>query len=170
MLLPLAVFAGFAALAYVALQRENPDALPSALAGKEVPPVELTQLGPEKPFTDSDLRAKGVKLVNIWASWCAPCRAEHPTLTKLAQQGIPIYGINYKDDPDKALKFLEELGNPYRAIGADPAGRMALNWGAYGVPETFVIDSDGRIVTRFAGPVTARVLETTLGPAIEAAK
>ena len=104
-----------------------------------------------------------------WASWCAPCRVEHPHLETLADEGIPIYGVNYKDEPGKALGFLEELGDPYAAIGADASGRMALDWGVYGVPETYVIDAEGTIVTRFAGPITERVLETTIMPAIEEA-
>ena len=109
-------------------------------------------------------------MVNYWASWCGPCRAEHPNLELLASEGVTIYGANYKDKPAQALRFLEELGNPYAAIGADESGRMALNWGVYGVPETYVIDGDGNIVLRFAGPITQRALEATIRPAIEAAR
>jgi cytochrome c biogenesis protein CcmG/thiol:disulfide interchange protein DsbE len=111
-----------------------------------------------------------VKLVNFWASWCAPCRVEHPKLEELAAEGLPIYGVNYKDEPDKALAFLAELGDPYAGIGADAGGRMGLDWGLYGVPETFVIDGDGTVVLRFAGPITQSVLDTTIRPAIEAAQ
>ena len=169
MALPPLLFAGLAAMFLFGMQRENPDALPSAREGKPAPAVVLTQLGEGQPFTDETLRQPGVKLVNYWASWCAPCRVEHPTLTQLAEEGIPIYGINYKDRPGDALAFLEELGNPYTELGADENGRMAINWGLYGVPETYVIDGEGNIVLRFAGPVTQRVLESTLRPAIEAA-
>jgi len=111
-----------------------------------------------------------VTLVNYWASWCAPCRVEHPNLEELAESGITIYGVNYKDKPGNALGFLEELGNPYAAMGADAQGRMALDWGVYGVPETYVIDGDGQIVLRFAGPITDRVMEKTILPAIEKAR
>lgn len=170
MLVPLLVFAAFAALALVGLLRENPNELPSALAGRPAPAVQVTPLGEGPLLRDADLRAPGVKLVNYWASWCAPCRVEHPNLTGLAAEGVTIYGVNYKDKPGNALGFLAELGNPYAAMGADESGRMALDWGVYGVPETYVIDGQGNIVLRFAGPITARVLENTIRPAIEAAK
>ena len=163
------MFFGLAALFFVGMQRDNPDELPSALEGRAAPGVQLAQLGQEKLFEDKALRTGGVKLVNFWASWCAPCRVEHPNLQAMAEEGITIYGVNYKDDPAKALNFLNELGNPYAALGADETGRMALNWGLYGVPETYVIDGDGKIILRFAGPITSRILESTIRPAIEAA-
>ncbi len=170
MVLPPVVFLGLAALFFVGMQREDPDGLPSALVGKQAPAVALTQLGDQQPFTDGDLRDGNVKLVNYWASWCGPCRAEHPNLELLAEEGVTIYGANYKDKPENALGFLEELGDPYTAIGADDSGRMALDWGVYGVPETYVIDGDGNIVLRFAGPITERALESTIRPAIESAR
>jgi len=169
MVIPPLIFFGLAALFFVGMQRDNPNELPSALEGRAAPGVQLAQLGQEKLFEDKALRASGVKLVNFWASWCAPCRVEHPNLQAMAEEGITIYGVNYKDDPAKALNFLNELGNPYAALGADETGRMALNWGLYGVPETYVIDGDGKIVLRFAGPITSRILESTIRPAIEAA-
>ncbi len=169
MILPPAIFAGLAVMFFVGMQREDPDALPSAMAGKPAPDMALTQLGNKPPFDNEALRTPGVKLVNYWASWCAPCRVEHPTLEQLADEGIPIYGINYKDDPAKALAFLEELGDPYVGVGADANGRTALDWGVYGVPETYVIDGEGTVILRFAGPVTQRVLENTLRPAMEEA-
>jgi len=167
--LPPLLFAALAVLFYVGMFREDPDALPSAVAGEQAPPVALQQLGDKTLFDDAALRAPGVKLVNFWASWCAPCRVEHPKLEQLAAEGIPIFGVNYKDEPDKALRFLAELGDPYAAIGADGPGRMALDWGLYGVPETYVIDGDGTVILRFAGPITESVLERTIRPAIEAA-
>ena len=170
MVLPPVIFLGLAALFYFGMQRDDPDGLPSALVGKQAPAVAVTPLGDGEPFSDADLRDGTVKLVNYWASWCGPCRAEHPNLELLASEGITIYGANYKDKPAQALKFLEELGNPYAAIGADESGRMALNWGVYGVPETYVIDGDGNIILRFAGPITQRALEATIRPAIEAAR
>jgi len=166
---PPAVFLAFVVLAAVGMFRDDPEALPSAREGQPAPPVVVTELDNKPLFDDATLRDGEVKLVNYWASWCPPCRAEHPTLEKLADEGLPIYGINYKDDPSKARGFLEELGDPYRGIGVDAQGRMALDWGVYGVPETYVIDGDGTIVLRFAGPVTDRVLTSTIRPALERA-
>ena len=111
-----------------------------------------------------------VKLVNFWASWCEPCRAEHPILEALQKEGVVIYGVNYKDTPENALAFLAELGNPFEKIGADTTGRMGLNWGLYGVPETYLINGDGQILLRHAGPITERVIEATIRPALEAAR
>ncbi|EAQ01597.1 Probable thiol-disulfide interchange protein [Pseudooceanicola batsensis HTCC2597] len=170
MTVPPVIFAGLAAAFYVGLQREDPDQLPSALEGRQAPAVEMTALGDLPGFDDGSLRDGEVKLVNFWASWCAPCRVEHPSLTQLAEEGITVLGVNYKDDPEKALGFLRELGNPYAGVGADAQGRMALNWGLYGVPETYVIDGRGNIVLRFAGPVTQRVIESRIRPALEKAR
>ena len=170
MVLPPVIFGGLAATFFIGMMRENPDELPTALAGREVPSVEMTPLGDLPMFELADMKDGQVKLVNYWASWCAPCRVEHPNLEALREQGLPIYGVNYKDNPANALDFLAELGNPYEAVGQDGNGRMALNWGVYGVPETYVIDGAGRIVTRHAGPVTQRVIEGVLAPAIEKAR
>jgi cytochrome c biogenesis protein CcmG/thiol:disulfide interchange protein DsbE len=170
MIAPPAIFAALAALFYVGMFREGKDALPSARAGQTAPPVVLTELPGKTLFDDAVLRDGEVKLVNYWASWCAPCRVEHPNLDRLAAEGIPIYGINYKDKPNNALSFLDELGDPYTAIGADTTGRMALDWGVYGVPETYVVDGNGTIILRFAGPVTERVMRETIRPAIEQAR
>jgi cytochrome c biogenesis protein CcmG/thiol:disulfide interchange protein DsbE len=152
------------------MQRDDPEALPSALAGQKAPPVTLEPLGARATFDSSVLGAPGVKLVNYWASWCAPCRAEHPSLETLAAEGVPIYGINYKDEPARAEAFLNELGDPYMAVGTDESGRTAIDWGLYGVPETYVIDGDGRVVMRFAGPITQRTLASKIRPAIEQAE
>ena len=168
-LIPPVVFVGLAGLFLGGMYREDPNALPSALIDRSAPPVALTQLGPSDPFDSSALADGQVKIVNYWASWCAPCRVEHPNLMQLAEENVPIYGINYKDDPEKALGFPSELGDPYVAIGADEVGRVALDWGVYGVPETFVLDGDGRIVLRFAGPVTDVILEKRIRPALAAA-
>ena len=169
MVLPPVVFAGIAAMFFIGMQREDANQLPTALAGKQAPAVEVVQLADQAQITDADLRDGRLKLVNFWASWCAPCRVEHPNLEALAQEGIQILGVNYKDKPDQALGFLSELGNPYARLGADNAGRMALDWGVYGVPETFVVSGDGKVLFRFAGPVTQRVIEEKLRPLLEGA-
>ena len=166
MFLPPLIFAVFGAMFFIGLQRENPDALPSTMTGRVVPEVDLVPLEGKTPFTSEVLKEPGVKLVNYWASWCAPCRVEHPQILQLAREGVKIYGINYKDEPKNALAFLEELIDPYTAVAADPKGRNAIEWGVYGIPETFVIDGKGRIVLRFAGPITQRVLENTIRPAM----
>ena len=164
MMIPPVIFAGFVALAAVGMFRDDPEALPSTLTGKQAPTVALSTFPGRDGFDDAALRDGKVKLVNFWASWCAPCRVEHPNLTALAAEGITILGVNYKDKPANASKFLSELGDPYAAIGADAEGRMALDWGVYGVPETYVIDGDGTILMRFAGPVTQRVIAERLRP------
>lgn len=164
--LPPLVFAALAVLFYTGMMREDPNALPSTFENRPAPAVALEPLGTKPQFDSAMLEADGVKLVNFWASWCAPCRIEHPHLQTLSDEGVPIYGVNYKDAPANALGFLRELGDPYTAIGADSGGRMGLDWGLYGVPETFVIDGNGRVVLRFAGPVTEAVLEERIRPAI----
>lgn len=166
MILPPLIFLSVAALFFFGMQRENPDLLPSALAGKEAPALELSEFAGKEMLTDAALREGGVKLVNFWASWCAPCRVEHPQLMQLAEEGIEIHGINYKDTEAKGSAFLASLGDPYTMAGADENGRTGLDWGVYGVPETFVIDAQGTIITRFAGPITSSVLEKTIRPAI----
>ena len=170
LILPLVLFAGMAGLFIAGMKRDNPDALPSAFAGKAAPKLELTALGDGPLLTDAMLRAPGVKVVNFWASWCAPCRAEHPRLMELSAQGVPVYGVNYKDKPEDALGLLTELGNPFAAMGADATGRMGLDWGLYGVPETFVIDGSGPAGRRLAGPITKQEMQRTILPAIAAAR
>jgi cytochrome c biogenesis protein CcmG, thiol:disulfide interchange protein DsbE len=164
--LAFAALAGFFAWGMI---RNDGDELPSALIGQTAPGVPETALAPLPAFDAAVIADGQVKLVNFWASWCAPCRVEHPHLTALAAEGVAVYGINYKDDPANALAFLDELGNPYLAALADPDGRHALDWGVYGVPETFVIAGDGTIVARMAGPVTERTLNDRLRPALAAA-
>lgn len=166
MLAPPLIFAGLALLFFLGMQRSDPDQLPSAMEGRASPAVQVTALGTGPELTDAMLREPGVKLVNFWASWCAPCRAEHPVLKDLSAEGLTILGVNFKDKPEAALGFLDELGNPYAAIGADASGRMGLDWGLYGVPETFVIDAKGKVILRHAGPITASILEERIRPAL----
>jgi len=175
-LLPLIAFGGLAVLFLVGLFGD-PSKVPSALIGKEVPRFSLPPLEgatrdgkPVPGLSDADLRSGGVTLVNVWGSWCVPCRDEHPLLLALAQEGVRIVGINYKDEPENALRFLGALGTPFAAIGSDRAGRATLDWGVYGVPETFVVDNEGRIRYKHIGPLTPSAIETVLRPQMEAAR
>lgn len=164
MFLPLIVMAGFVGASFWAMGRQDPTAMPSALVGKQAAPVRLEVLGDSTPFTDADLRDGSIKLVNYWASWCAPCRVEHPNLTRLSQEGVPIYGVNWKDTPEQALGFLGELGNPFGLLGADPKNKMGIDWGVAGVPETFVVDGEGTVLARIAGPLTDAVIAAQVEP------
>jgi cytochrome c biogenesis protein CcmG/thiol:disulfide interchange protein DsbE len=163
-LLPALVFVVVGIGLAVGLTRD-PSTLPSALIDKPVPVFELPPIAGREGdgFRSADLEG-GVSLVNVFASWCVPCRVEHPLLVALAEEGVPIYGINYKDPADKANEWLGELGDPYRAIGADSQGRIAIDWGVYGVPETFVVDPQGRIRHRHVGPLQPRDVEDTIKP------
>lgn len=163
--LPLVVFAALAGLFLVRLYAGDPSALPSALIGKPVPTFTLPPLeglrrdGAEVPgFGSADLKG-GVTVVNVWASWCAPCREEHPLLSRVAAMpGVRLVGINYKDEPENARRFLGSLGNPFAAVGADVKGRAAIDWGVYGVPESFVIAPNGTIAYKQIGPLTEEAL------------
>ena len=143
------------------------DDLPSALLGKPVPEFALPPvLGREEGLSTQDLIGH-VSLVNVFASWCVPCRAEHPLFMELSATGeVPLYGINYKDPPDQARAWLDELGDPYARIGADINGRAGIEWGVYGVPETYVIAPDGTIAYRHVGPITRAILQETLLPIV----
>ena len=143
------------------------DDLPSALLGKPVPEFALPPvLGRAEGLSSQDLIGH-VSLVNVFASWCVPCRAEHPLFMELSATGeVPLYGINYKDPPDQARAWLDELGDPYTRIGADINGRAGIEWGVYGVPETYVIASDGTIAYRHVGPITRALLTETLLPIV----
>ena len=170
LVLPVAVFAATAALFLAGLQRSDEGGMQSSLIGRAAPAMNLRPLGNGPPPDRSDISDDHVKLVNFWASWCAPCRVEHPSLQALSDQGIAILGVNYKDAPDNALGFLAELGNPFHKIGADSEGRTAIDWGVYGVPETFVVDAAGIVRLRWAGPITGRILNEQIIPAISEAR
>ncbi len=163
---PLTIFLGLAVVLAWGLTR-NPSTIPSALIGKPVPhfvlpPVKGRALG----LASADLNGE-VSLVNVFASWCTACREEHPVFMQLKAEGIvPIHGLNYKDQPDDATRWLNTMGDPYTRTGADRNGRVAIDWGVYGVPETFVITRDGRIAYKHIGAVTPKVLEDTILPLI----
>ena len=169
MILPPLVFAGLAAMFFFGMQREDADALPSTREGGTAPALTVSAFPNAESFDAATLADGEVKLVNFWASWCAPCRVEHPQLVAMAEAGVPIYGVNYKDTPENAAKFLGDLGDPFAALMQDDTGRTGLDWGLYGVPETFVIDGDGVVVKRFAGPITEDILDKIIRPAMEQA-
>jgi cytochrome c biogenesis protein CcmG/thiol:disulfide interchange protein DsbE len=161
-LIPVLVFGAVGIGLAVGLTRD-PGTLPSALLDQPVPEFELPGLEGGNGLSSEDLSGR-VSLVNVFASWCVPCRVEHPVLMRLAEEGVPIFGINYKDPADQAKAWLAELGDPFEKIGADRNGRVGIEWGVYGVPETFVVDAEGRIRHRHVGPIQARDLERTLLP------
>ena len=170
-LLPVAVFAVVAGYFVWGLDpNRNPRNVPSALVDKPVPQLDLPPLeGTGLPgFSTADLTSGEVGLVNIFASWCIPCRAEHAQLMKLVEDpSIRLFGINFRDKPKDALDWLAQLGNPYRAIGVDERGRAAIEWGSSGVPETFVIDRTGRVRYQHIGPILEHDLEEKILPLIE---
>ena len=171
-LVPLAVFALLAVIFLMQLTSgRDSSVIPSALIGEPAPQTVLPPLeGSKLPGLDPAGFAGKVTLVNVWASWCGPCREEHPMLMQLAGDGrFDIAGLNYKDESENALRFIGNLGNPYDAIGTDRNGRAAIQWGVYGVPETFVVGRDGRIAFKHVGPITPQALERDLMPAIEKA-
>ncbi|MGV1907746.1 DsbE family thiol:disulfide interchange protein [Agrobacterium cavarae] len=175
-LLPLLVFGGFAAIAAKMLYEQDVNgldvnAIPSALIGTKAPALALPPLeGSNVPaLTDAAITGK-LTLVNVFASWCVPCRQEHPMLKELSKdKRLNIVGINYKDKADNAVRFLGELGNPYAAIGIDPNGRAAIDWGVYGIPETYLVGPDGTILYKKVGPIDVTTYERELIPAIESA-
>lgn len=175
-LLPLLLFGGFALVAGKMLYDQDVNgldisAIPSALIGTKAPSLSLPPLeGSNLPaLTDAAIKGK-LTLVNVFASWCIPCRQEHPLLQELAKDSrITVVGINYKDKQDNALRFLGELGNPFAAIGVDPNGKAAIDWGVYGIPESYLVGADGTILYKKVGPFDARSVERDLLPAITAA-
>ena len=176
---PLAIFLVLAGLFALALRAGDPSKLPSALIGKMAPPTELKPLedltdGAGRPvggFASMDLAQGEVSVVNFWSSWCIPCVEEHPVLVRLKEKtGVRVFGINYKDQPAAARRFLGRYGNPFVAVGVDGNGRTAIEWGVYGMPETFIVDGKGQIAYRHVGPITAEALDAKIIPAIRAAE
>ncbi len=166
--IPLLLFLGVAVWVAVPLLRgDDPRLLPSTLIDRPAPDFALPPLpGREQGVSRADLGGE-VVLVNFFASWCVPCLAEHPVLTRLArEQGVTVYGINYKDRPEDALAWLQRHGDPFGRIGVDAEGRTAIDWGVYGVPETFVVDREGRVRFRWPGPLTPQLVEETILPLV----
>jgi len=171
-LLPLLIFLGLAGLFLAQLLSGRDESeVPSALIDLPAPQTSLPALeGINLPGLESKSFAGKVTLVNVFASWCAPCREEHPVLLALSQdKRFVMTALNYKDQPENARRFLGDLGNPFQAIGVDAAGRTAIDWGVYGVPETFVVGKDGKIAYKHVGPLTAESAQTLLLPQIEKA-
>ena len=173
-LAPLIIFAGLAALLFLRLGSGDPSRIPSALIGRPVPEIALPPLpglerdGKPVPGVTPELFRGAVTLVNVWASWCVPCHDEVPFLLRLAEdRRIQVVGINYKDVPDNARRFLGRYGNPFVASGTDGNGRASIEWGVYGVPETFVVGRDGRIAFKLVGPITQDNFDKALRPALE---
>ena len=173
LLLPLVIFIALAALFFFRLG-SDPARIPSALIGRPVPATDLPPIDglvrdgiPVPGINSADFKGS-VTLVNVWASWCVPCHDEVPYLVRLAQdKRVRLVGINYKDQTDNARRFIGSYGNPFSAVGADANGRAAIDWGVYGVPETFVVGRDGRIAYKLVGPITAENFDLQLKPAIE---
>ena len=173
LLAPLAVFLALAALFLFRLGSGDPSRLPSALIGHPAPKTELPPLaglardGKPVPGLSNAAFQGAVTLVNVWASWCVPCHDEVPLLEKLAKdKRIQLVGINYKDTSDNARRFLNRYGNPFAAMGADESGRASIDWGVYGVPETYLVGRDGKIAYKLVGPIDADNLATVLEPEI----
>ena len=165
--LPAVGFMGLAGVFAVGLNRD-PSKLPSMFIGQKVPDFNLPPVKGRTLGLASGNLVGEVSLVNVFASWCVACRAEHPIFMRLSQgKTVPIHGLNYKDAPDDAAKWLDTMGDPYTRIGADIDGRVAINWGVYGVPETFVVGADGIIAYKHIGAVTSEALSTTILPTVE---
>lgn len=182
-IVPLILFGALAFVFLIGLFSGDASRVPSALIGKPAPQIALTALEglqkngqPVPAFSVADLGKGRATIVNVFASWCAPCRVEHPQLVALSeapavQQGkVVLVGFNYKDEPENARRFLGALGNPFSAVGVDRAGRGAIEWGVYGVPETFLIGPDGRILDKHVGPIDARSAQKLLAKAVAAVK
>ena len=168
---PLAVLVALVAVFALSIDRD-PNLVRSVLIDRPAPQFALPPVaGLDTPAFDTEALKGAVTVVNVFASWCIPCRDEHPLLVALKERsGVRLFGINQKDAPENARAFLAELGNPYDAIGADSNGRVSIDWGVYGVPETFVVNADGIITYKHVGPINARTLAEDVLPAIEAAR
>lgn len=170
MLAPPLIFAGFIAMAAVGMFRDNPNDLESTRIGQPAPAITSQTLDGYVAVTPVDLARGEVTLVNFWASWCPPCRAEHPKLLELQASGLPIIGVNFKDSAEDATRYLQDDGNPFVAVGFDPKGRTAIDWGVTAPPETFILDANGTVLFRFAGPLIGSDFENRFLPALQKAQ
>ena len=161
---PIIIFLVLGSVLMIGLSRN--DDLPSNLVGKMAPPLPQEYIEGYDPIPKDALLEPTIKIVNFFASWCAPCRAEHPNIEKLAQLDLKVYGVNLKDNAESATKFLTNLGNPYNGIGTDENGKIAIDWGVYGVPETFIVGTTGKIIYRHPGPITKQILTEKIMPMI----
>lgn len=171
-LIPLGIFVAILVALFVGLSL-NPKDIPSALIDKPVPEFSLPPLeerGDSRRLASDDLRTGQIRIVNVFASWCGPCREEHPFLMALkSEYGTVIHGINYKDQPANAAAFLQAMGDPYDKVGVDRTGRVSIDFGVYGVPETYVISGDGRILMKHVGPLTPATMEAKVLPLLQGA-
>jgi cytochrome c biogenesis protein CcmG/thiol:disulfide interchange protein DsbE len=169
MVVPPVFFAGLATVFWLGMQRGDPQNLPSTFIGKPAPVVPDTGLPGVAQLTGADLRTGEVTVVNFWASWCPPCRAEHPVLKAMAEKGIRVAGINMMDKEADATGYLAEDGNPFFALATDPVGRNRVEWGVTNPPETFIIGGDGTVLFKFIGPLVGTDYETRFVPALDEA-
>lgn len=169
MIVPPLVFGAFGFMAWMGLGREGANELESVFEGRPAPAMTDVALPGYPAITPADLAAGEVTLVNFWASWCPPCRAEHPELKRLAESGVRLVGVNFKDQEKTAKTYLENDGNPFLAVAFDPAGRTAIDWGVTAPPETFILDGSGTVVFKFVGPLIGTDYEQRFVPALEKA-
>ncbi|WP_372834862.1 DsbE family thiol:disulfide interchange protein [Puniceibacterium confluentis] len=170
MIAPPLIFAAFAALAYVGMFRDDPQGLPSTRIGQPAPGITSDTLG-DYPGVTADMLTRGeVTRVNFWASWCPPCRAEHPRLLQMQAEGMTIIGVNFKDQAKDALSYLDDDGNPFAGVAFDPKGRTAIDWGVTAPPETFIVSGEGVVLFRYAGPLVGSDYEQRFLPALKAAQ
>ncbi len=164
--LPPVLFVGLAAMFYAGMMRPNPDEIPSTLVNRSAPVLPETGLAGVPLLTAADLTSGQVTVVNFWASWCPPCRAEHPILKEMAAAGVRVAGVNIMDDDAKAAAYLAEDGNPFFALATDPKGRNRVEWGVTAPPETFILRGDGTVAYRFIGPLIGSDYEKRFKPAL----
>ncbi len=169
MFLPPLLFAGLALMFWVGMQRQDPNALQSMFEGKQAPAISAEALPGIPGLTDADLRTGEVTVVNFWASWCPPCRAENPTLLALSNEGIRVVGVNMIDRAEDAAAFLAADGNPFSAIAFDPKGKTRLDWGVTAPPETFILRGDGTVAFKFIGPMIGDDYQNRFRPELEKA-
>lgn len=169
LVLPVVLFAGLAAMFYVGMYRDNAGELRSVLVGRAAPVLPATGLPGIPVLTEADLPTGEVTVLNFWASWCPPCRAEHPVLLEMAARGVRVAGINMMDKDANAADYLAKDGNPFFAVATDPQGRNRVEWGVTAPPETFIIAGDGTILFRFVGPLVGTDYETRFVPELEKA-